>query len=287
MPTFDTPEPITAGVDLPIGELRVVASERSDTTVEVHSSPADRAQADAVRIELVGRDLRVTGAKLGLRTLLVPTPGRSLSVEIGLPAGSSLAARTTYGGVTAEGRLGPCRVQCSYGDIRIEDAAAADLATTYGHVRVAGAVDGDAEVGADNGDMRLSRIGGTAVLRSKHGAIRLDEAGGDVRLIGVHGDMDVEDAAGDVEARTAHGSVRIGRVVRGEVSMTSTHGRLEVAVDPGSAVWLDADTGGRVRNTLTAREGPEGFAETVTIHARSRGGDVVVRRSAPGISSRT
>ena len=54
MTTFDTPGPITATVDLPIGELHVVASDRTDTTVEVHSNVADRKQADAVRVpELV------------------------------------------------------------------------------------------------------------------------------------------------------------------------------------------------------------------------------------------
>ena len=42
MPTFDTPEPITATVDLPIGEIRVVASARSDTTVDVRSAASDR-----------------------------------------------------------------------------------------------------------------------------------------------------------------------------------------------------------------------------------------------------
>jgi hypothetical protein len=91
--------------------------------------------------------------------------------------------------------------------------------------------------------------------------------------------MDVDLVHGDVAARTAHGAVRLGRVVRGEVSLTSTHGRLEVGVDPGSAVWLDADTRGQVRNTLAPREGPEGFGESVAIVARSRDGDVVVRRA--------
>ncbi len=279
MPTFDTPDPITATVDLPIGELHVVASDRVDTTVDIHSSPGDRAQADAVRVELVGGELRVQGPRLGLRKLLIPTPGRSLEVEIGLPTGSTLTVRTVYGGVVVEGRIGPCGVRGSYGDVRVEDAASIDLATGYGQVRVVGAVDGDATVAADHGDIRLHRVGGAADLRSKHGTIRLDEAVGAARLAGVHGDIDVEAAESDVVARGAYGAVRLGRVVRGEVSLTSTYGRLEVGIDERSAVWLDVDTRGRVRNTLTAREGPDGFAETVAIHARSREGDVVVRRS--------
>ncbi|MEJ2887021.1 DUF4097 family beta strand repeat-containing protein [Actinomycetospora aeridis] len=279
MPTFDTPAPITATIDLPIGDIRIVATDRPDTTVEVHHSPADRAEAEAIKIELLGDELRVQGRKLGLRALRIPTPGRSLEVEIGLPTGSAISARTTYGAIQVEGRVAGCRAQATYGDVRLEDAGAADLATGYGQVRVTGTVEGDATVNADHGDVRLHRIGGDADLTTKHGTVHVDDAAGTVRVTGVHGDLEVDAAAGDVTARSAYGAVRLGRVMRGEVSLTSTHGRLEVAVDPASAVWLDADTGGLVRNALEARPGPEGFAETVTVHARSRDGDVVVRRA--------
>lgn len=97
-----------------IRELRVVASDRPDASVEVHADPADREQADAVRVELVGRELRVTGAALGLLQKLTPrTPGRSLEVEVALPSGSAVHASTTYGGVTTEGRLGTCEVRAA------------------------------------------------------------------------------------------------------------------------------------------------------------------------------
>ncbi|MEJ2860033.1 DUF4097 family beta strand repeat-containing protein [Actinomycetospora flava] len=279
MPTFDTPTPITATIDLPIGEVRIVATDRPDTTVEVHHSPADKAEAEAVAIEMIGDELRVQGRRLGLRALRFGTPGRSLEVEIGLPTGSAVSVRTTYGGIQVDGRLAGCRARATYGDVRLENAAAADLATSYGQVRVTGTVTGDATVDAEHGDVRVHRVEGDAALSTKHGSVHLDDGGGTVRLTGVHGELEVETAAGDVEARSAYGGVRLHRVVRGEVSLTSTYGRLEVGVDPASAVWLDADTRGTVRNALEARPGPEGFAETVAIHARSRDGDVVVRRA--------
>ncbi|MFC5064759.1 DUF4097 family beta strand repeat-containing protein [Actinomycetospora atypica] len=280
MPTFDTPDPITATVELPIGELRVIASDRPDTEVEVRSTPADRDVADGVRVEFDGGELRVTGPRLGLRKLLVPTPGRSLEVEIALPAGSALTATTIYGGIEARGRLGACRARCRYGDVRVEDAATADLAATYGQVRVSGTVTGDAALGADHGGVRVHRVGGAADLRTRHGAIRADEIGGPARLTGAHGDVEVDVAEDDVHARTSHGAVRLGRVARGEVSMTSTSGRLEVGVAPDSAAWLElASTTGRVSNALTPRDDPGGFAETVAITAHSRDGDIVVRRS--------
>lgn len=280
MPVFDTPEPITATVELPIGELRVMAADRADTTVEVRSTPGDRAQADAVRVELVGGELRVTGPQLGLLQKLTPrTPGRSLEVEIALPSGSALTARTGYGGVHAEGRLGACDVRTRYGDVRLGDAASAVLAADYGRAHVTGDVAGDAEVTADHGGVRLRRVGGAASLTSKHGAIRADVLAGEARLTGTHGDIEVDAAEAGVRVRTAYGSVRLGRVARGEIFLTSTHGRLELGIAGTSAAWLDLDTGGRVSNALTPQEDPSGFAEAVSVHARSREGDIVIRRA--------
>jgi hypothetical protein len=285
MPTFDTPRPVTATVELPIGELRVLASDRPDTTVEVHCAPADQEQADAVRIELVGDDLRVIGGSLGILQKLTPrTPGRSIEVEIGLPAGSELHALTTYGGVSTEGRLGVCEIHAKYGDVRVEDAASADLAADYGQARVTGTVSGDAVLASDHGGVRVGHVGGAATLRSKHGAIRADDLAGDAELTGTHGDIEVDDLGSSVRVRTAYGNVRLGRVHRGDVAMTSTHGRLDVGVAGTSAAWLDLDTGGRVTNALDARDDAAGFADTVSVHARSREGDIVVRR-APERSS--
>lgn len=279
MPTFDTPDPITATIELPIGELHVIASERADTTVDVRGTPEDRAQADAVRIELAGQELRVTGAPLGILGKLTPkTPGRSIEVEIALPTGSALSVRSGYGAIRAEGRLGSCTIHAKYGDVRIEDAASATLAVAYGHARVTGTVEGDADLVADHGGVRVHDIGGTANLRSKHGGIRADELTGEAQLTGVHGVIDVDVVQAGARVRSADGSVRLGRVARGEISVTSTHGRLEIGIADTSAAWLDVDTSGRVSNALTPREDPTGFAETVSVHARSQDGNIVIHR---------
>lgn len=279
MPTFETPTPITATVELPIGELRVIASDRTDTTVDVDSTPEDRAQAGAIRVELVGSELRVTGPSLGLLQKLTPkTPGRSITVEIGLPTGSTLAVRSGYGGVRTEGRLGGCDLYTKFGDVRVEDAASATLATGFGHARVTGTVDGDADLSSDHGGVRVHRVGGEANLRSKHGDIRADEIAGEAQLTGGYGaiEVDVMEAGGRI--RTTYGAVRLGRVARGDVSLTSSHGPLEIGIAGTSAAWLDVDTGGRVSNDLAPREDPSGFAETVSVHARSQDGAIVIHR---------
>ncbi|WP_224392437.1 DUF4097 family beta strand repeat-containing protein [Pseudonocardia sp. ICBG1293] len=281
MPTYQTPEPVTAVVDLTIGELRVTASDRTDTVVEVRSSEADRAHADRVRVELTGRELHVTGPPLGLLQKLTPrTPGRSIEVGIALPAGSALTATTAYGGIVVEGPLGACEARTRYGDVRVDDAGSADLTADHGHVRIGGTVTGDATVRSDHGGMRVHRIDGTATLTSKHGDIRAEELAGEAVLTGTHGTVDVDELGAGARVRTAYGAVRLGRVHRGEVSLTSTHGRLEIGIAAGSAAWLDLDTTGRVGNDLDPRDAPDGDGvDTVTVHARSREGDIVVRRA--------
>lgn len=282
MSTFDTPGPITATVTLPIGELRIVATDRPDTTVEVRSTEADRPHADAVRVDLVGRELHVTGRPFGLLAKLTPgTPGRSIEVEIGLPAGSDLTATTQYGGVTASGRLGSCAITARYGDVVLEDTADAGVTVGYGSIRITGAVDGDAEMSTGYGPVQIGRITGAGTLRSRHGSIRVEEILGDADLTGTYEAIDVDTAAGDVRVRTTHGSVRLGRVARGEVTMSSTHGRLEVGIADGSAAWLDVDTAGRISNDLEPRDDPDGSSETVSVHARSQDGAIVVRRVRP------
>ena len=50
MPTFDTPEAITATVELGVGDLRILARDRGDTIVEVRpSDPTKKSDVTAAR----------------------------------------------------------------------------------------------------------------------------------------------------------------------------------------------------------------------------------------------
>ena len=42
MPTFDTPEPIAVTLDVGVGDIRVVAGDRTDTIVDVRPSDPPR-----------------------------------------------------------------------------------------------------------------------------------------------------------------------------------------------------------------------------------------------------
>ena len=67
MPTFETPNPITVDVELGVGDIRIDASERTDTVVEVLPSdpdkPGDVTAAEQTRVDLAGDRLVIRGPR--------------------------------------------------------------------------------------------------------------------------------------------------------------------------------------------------------------------------------
>ena len=70
MPTFDTPEPISATIDVAVGDVRITASDRADTVVEVRPSDAsndeDVKAAEQTRVEYAERAAARQGAEAAL-----------------------------------------------------------------------------------------------------------------------------------------------------------------------------------------------------------------------------
>ena len=68
MPTFQTPEPITATIELVIGDVRISAGDRNDTIVEVRPSDASNEEdvkaAELTRVEYEDKRLLVKAPKL-------------------------------------------------------------------------------------------------------------------------------------------------------------------------------------------------------------------------------
>src|SRR5687767_12904917 len=127
MPVFSTPTPPAVHVDLPAGDLRLCATERQDTVVEVR--PAEPASSDAY-----ARSILVEQAD-GVITVKAPDGQRSrraVHVDIALPEGSSLLAHTASTDVTTTGRLGEVAITCASGDVTVEHAVALRITTASG-----------------------------------------------------------------------------------------------------------------------------------------------------------
>jgi DUF4097 and DUF4098 domain-containing protein YvlB len=281
MPKFETPEPISVTLDLGVGDVRIIASDRTDTVVEVRPSDetdeSDVKASQQVRVEYANGTLQLKGPKAHAFDFSRKT--RSVDVSIELPSGSQVSAKVQVGDFASVGRLGECGFKTSTGNVRLERTGALNLDTAAGHV-TAGGVAGNAEIHTGSGKVRLGEVEGTAVVKNSNGSVEIDAVAGDVRVRSANGDISVGQALAGVDAKTANGDIRLGEVARGSVVLGTAMGALEIGIAEGTAAWLEVKTGfGHVRNLLeTAPRTGEG-KETVEVRARTSCGDITIRRS--------
>ena len=282
MPTFDTPEPISVTLEVGVGDIRIVASDRTDTIVDVRpSDPAKKSDvtaAELTRVEYANGRLLVKAPK-GWRQWSLRRGGESIDVEIGLPAGSQVVGESGVAGLRCTGRIGECRYKVGVGDIQLDQAGPLDLKTGAGDITVERAVD-RAEITTGSGALRIGSIDGTAVVKNSNGDTWIGEVTGDLRVNAANGRISVDQAHAAVTAKTANGDVRLGEVARGAVVAETAFGTVEVAVRDGVPAWLDLNTRfGNVENHLEAAGRPEPGEEAVDVRARTSFGDITVRRS--------
>jgi hypothetical protein len=280
MPSFETPEPISATIDIAMGDVRMVAGDRGATVVDVRPSDAsddeDVKAAELTRVEYANEQLLVKAPKL--RSWMSRRSGGSIEVTVELPAGSHVHGSAGLADFRCEGPLGDCRIKTGLGRIQIDRAKTLNLKSGAGDITV-DRVTGQAEVTAGSGDVRVRAVDAGAVIKNSNGDTWVGVGGGDLRLNSANGSIAVDQAQADVGAKSANGAVRVGEVIRGSVVLETQIGELEVGIREGTAAWLDVSSRfGRVRNSLTASDEPDPSGETVEVRARTSVGDVVIRR---------
>jgi hypothetical protein len=285
MPTYDTPQPISVDLEVGVGDIRIDASDRPDTTVEVRptdpSKPADVEAAEQTLVELAGGRLLVKGPK-AWRQWRPHRGGGSIDVEIALPAGSGLDAEVGAAGLHAMGRQGEVRAKVGVGNVQLDETGGLNLKAGAGDVDV-DRVAGKAEVVTGSGAVRIGTVEGTAWVKNSNGDTWIGEAVRDARAHAANGTISIDRAGDNVVAKTANGRVHLGEVVRGAVVAESAFGEIEIGVRDGVPVWLDLHTKfGRVRNDLDASDRPAAGEDSVEVHAQTSMGDITIHRSIPG-----
>lgn len=281
MPTFDTPEPISVSLELGIGDIRIDASDRTDTIVEVRPSDptkkADVNAAEQTRVEYVRGHLLVSGPR-GWRQWM-SRRGESIDVRIDLPAGSAVRVDAGVAALRCIGRMGECRGKTGVGDLQLDEAGPVELRTGAGDVTIGRAV-GKVDLVTGSGAVRIARVEGTAVVKNSNGDTWIGEVDGDARVSAANGTISVDRAQEGIVAKTANGDVHLGEVMRGAAVAQSAFGRVEVGIRDGVAAWLDLHTRfGNVQNDLDASERPGAGEDAVEVHASTSYGDVIIRRS--------
>ncbi len=283
MPAFDTPRPISVSVELIVGDLRVVASDRADTVVEVQptdpASEGDVAAAARTTVEYSGGQLVIKAPK-GWRQYSLRGGRESIDVQIELPAGSNLQADASVAALRCTGRLGECRYKTSTGDISVDQASSARLRTGAGDISVDRAA-GHSEISTGAGAVWIGAIDGTTVVKNSKGDIWVGSASGDLRLNVAAGSIAVGRSQATVGAKTANGDVRLREIAGGTAVAETGFGQIDIGIPAGVAAWLDLNTRfGHVQNTLEDTGQPMAGQDRVEVRARTSYGDITVTRPA-------
>ena len=261
MPTFQTPEPITAVVEVVAGSVRLVATDRDDTVVEVR--PRDPSRASDVRIAEQARTDFHNGTLVvsAGRRFISLGRGGAVNIDIELPSHSRLQASSASAEVHAAGEYAECTMASASGDMAVESVTGKLKADTASGGIAADVVKGSATVATASGDTTIGE-------------------GGDIKFRAASGSLRVERLHGNINAQTSSGDVTVATAVKGAVSVQTSSGEVELGIAEGTAAQLDLHTGsGSVRNTLQPSDGPADGDETLIVHARTGSGDVVVQRS--------
>jgi Toastrack DUF4097 len=280
MATYESLEPITATIDVVVGDIAIHAGDRRDTTVEVRPSDPSNAEdvkvAEATRVEFANKQLLVRTPRQ--RSWWSRSGGGSVDVIVELPAGSYVRGTAGSADFRCDGRLADCRIRTGIGHIQIGEADTLNLRCGVGDIDV-DRVTGHAEITTGSGDVRLRALDRGAVVKNSNGDTWVGSAGGDLRIKAANGSITVDLAESGVGAKSANGDVRLGEVVRGSVALETHAGDLEVGIRAGSAAWLDVSANaGKVFNGLDAVDAPGPSAEKVEVRARTSLGNVVIRR---------
>jgi DUF4097 and DUF4098 domain-containing protein YvlB len=278
MPSFDTPAAISVTAHVDAGSIQFTASDRPDTVVGVR--PRDPKKDLDVRTAGQTEVTYASGA-LAVRTPRSNLFGRTgtVDVTVELPTGSRIDMTGSWVQVLGEGRLGEVRVKTSSGDVRLDTTGPLQLKASHGSITV-DRVEGAAEISTSSGSLRVGLVDGPAVLKNSHGTTTVGAVTGELRVSGANGDIEIRRAEDSVTATTAHGTLRVDEVARGTVQLETSYGAIDVGVREGTAAWLDVSSGsGQVRNTLTVSEALEATEDTVKVRARTRHGNIDIRRA--------
>jgi hypothetical protein len=276
MPAFTTPDPINATVEAGGARVRITASDRTDTVVLVEplnaASRKDVKVADKTRVDFADGQLTV-------KTMVPGDRDASVAITIDLPAGSSLIAYLAHSAVLVDGSVGSCELHMASGRVQLDrvDALRADISA--GEVEI-GRITGRADIEGATFAVRIGEAAGPAGITSAGGPAWIGHAAADLELSSGSGRLDIDRADGSVTATTGSGAIRIGRMTHGQAKLTSGSGDIEVGISDGIAAYLDVTSErGTVRNSVTSPEAPDAPGAQLTVHARTRHGDIVIQRA--------
>jgi len=276
MPIFATPGPITTAVQVAGAQVQLIASDRTDTVVLVQpinqTSRSDVRVAEKTKVDFADGELSV-------KTTVAGGKNGSVAITIELPAQSSLVAHLAHSSVHADGSLGQCELQMASGQVQLDHIGALQANISAGEVTI-GHIAGRATIDGGAFAVRIGDAAGTVGIASSGGRTWIGHASADLDLRSRSGGLDIDHADASVTATTASGAIQIGRLTRGQAKLMTGSGNIEVGISEGTAATVDANSErGSVHNSITWQANPATPDALISIHARTRHGNITIQRA--------
>jgi DUF4097 and DUF4098 domain-containing protein YvlB len=277
MPTFATPGPIAATVQVAGAQVRVTASDRTDTVVLVE--PINEASRSDVKVANKTK-VDFASGRLSVKTTASGDKDGSVAITIDLPAGSSLVAYLAHSGVQADGSFGDCELHMASGRVQLDRIDALQASISAGDVAI-GHIAGRADIDGGAFAMRIGEVEGPVGFSSSGGQVWIGHASADLDLGSGSCDFDIDRVDGSVNASTASGALRIGRMTHGQAKLMNGSGNIEVGISENAAASIDVNSErGAVHNFVSSPGDSGPSDQKVMVHARTRHGDIIIQRAA-------
>src|ERR1035437_1509961 len=197
MPVFTTPEPIYVTIELSMGDVCIIASDRTDTVIEVR--PRDDSKASDIKAA------EQTQVEYSSGRLLVKSRQRNFIYE-----GARSVIGTGMGSIAVDRASGDADVTTGSGEVRIGYIGGAAVIKNSNGDTAVGEVTGDLRVKSANGRISVDRAHASVIAKAANGNIRIGEV--------MRGAIVLETAAGELQV-----GIREGTAAWLDVS--SHHGR--------------------------------------------------------------
>lgn len=266
---FETHQPVGLYVEVGKGNVHVHATETTETQVRITGR-----DADDVHVEQSGDRITVVAPRQRAGFF---GGDSSLDVEITLPLGSDLAAKTGSADVTVDGTVATCEVKSGSGDVRLADLAGPSLVETgSGNIDITVA-NAELRIKSGSGDVKVGHAEGAVAASTGSGSVQIGTNNGPVAVKTGSGDFRVIDANSDVSLATGSGDLVVGTAHRGKFTVKGASGDVRIGIPAGTPVWTDISTlSGSIHSNLEGVGQPAEGADHVELRAKTASGDIVL-----------
>ncbi len=265
---FETHRPVGLYVEIGRGSVRVVASETTESHVEVTGR-----DADAVQVEQDGDEISVVAPK---RAGFLTGDSR-LEVVVTVPADSDLAIRTGSADIALSGTFGTGKLRSGSGDVQVDTFGGPALVDTgSGDIRIVEARD-ELRIKSGSGDVHIGHATSAVAISTGSGEIELGTVDGPTFVKTGSGSLSVAVAHTDVSMTTGSGDLAVGTITRGRINAKAASGDVRVGIPAGVPVWTDVSTlSGSINSNLAGMGEPRDGADHVELRAKTVSGDIVL-----------